>query len=101
MIESWVEMARRTQKMSFICNLGKGIGLRRERSDMLRDGGRGTVAALPMSSLCSDVTVAVPGTSLQRAQDGSCLRAKQEQDVRKLPAVAAVRNSVLCVLCSL
>lgn len=39
MIESWVEMARRTQKMSFICNLGKGIGLRRERSDMLRDGG--------------------------------------------------------------
>lgn len=43
--------------MSFICNLGKGIGLRRERSDMLRDGGRGTVTALPMSSLCSDVTV--------------------------------------------
>lgn len=39
MVESSVEMARRTQKMSFICNLGKGIGLRRERSDTHWDVG--------------------------------------------------------------
>ena len=57
MVESWVEMARRTQKMSFICDLGKGIGLRRERSDTLWHVGRGTIAALLMSSLFSDVTV--------------------------------------------
>ena len=57
MVESWVEMARRTQKTSFICDLGKGIGLRRERSDTLWHVGRGTIAALLMSSLFSDVTV--------------------------------------------
>lgn len=56
-IESWEEMAGRTQKMSFICNLGKGIRLRRERSDVLWAAGRGTVAALLMSSLFSDVAV--------------------------------------------
>lgn len=71
MVELWVEMARRTQEMSFICNLGKGIGLRRERTDMLWDVGRRTITALLMRSLFSDVTV--PGTSLQRAQDGCCL----------------------------
>lgn len=56
-VESWVEMARRTQKMSFICDLGEGIGLRKERSSKLWDVGTGTIAALLMSSLFSDVTV--------------------------------------------
>lgn len=56
-VHLWVEMGRRTQQMSLVCNLGKRIGLRRVRSDMCWDVGRGAVPALLMSSLFSDVTL--------------------------------------------
>lgn len=45
MFELWVEMGRRTQKISFICHLDERIGLRRQRRDVLWDVEGGTVAA--------------------------------------------------------
>lgn len=47
--------------MSLICNLDKGMGLGRERSDVLWDEGRGTVTAVLLRSLFSDVTVCRAG----------------------------------------